>query len=81
MTPQYTILELRTFFQASNATFTYIGAIQLALTGKKTDHKMQDLHKLALEEIEKENPDMLIIDNLLAQMESLAEMNKIITTQ
>lgn len=69
------ILQLRTFFRVSNAAFDFTNAIQSAFNGIITPNKMQQLHKLALEEIEKENPDLLKIDNLLVEMEKLAEVN------
>jgi hypothetical protein len=69
------ISHLRTFFRVSNAAFDFTNAIQSAVNGIVTPNKMQQLHKLALEEIEKENPDLSKIDNLLAEMESLAELN------
>jgi len=65
------IETLRMFFRVSNAGFEFANAI----TGNKTPNNMQQLHKLALEEIEKENPDMAIIDKLLAEMQETAEVN------
>lgn len=69
------ISQLRTFFRVSNAAFDFTNAIQSAFNGSVTPTKMQQLHKLALEEIEKENPDLSKIHNLLAEMEGLAELN------
>jgi hypothetical protein len=67
---------LRTFFRISNAAFEFQNSIQLAIGGHITPNKMQQLHKIALVEIEKENPDLSLIDNLLAEMEKTAEVNK-----
>ena len=69
------ISQLRTFFRVSNAVFDFTSKINYAFNGVVTTNKMQELHKIALEEIEKENPDLLKIDNLLAEMEKLAEIN------
>ena len=69
------ISQLRTFCRVSNAAFDFTNAIQSAFNGIVTPNEMQQLHKLALEEIEKENPDLFKIDNLLAEMEKLAEVN------
>jgi hypothetical protein len=69
------ISQLRTFFRVSNAAFDFTNAIQSAFNGTVATNKMQQLHKLALEEIEKEIPDLSKIDNLLAEMENLAEVN------
>jgi len=69
------ISQLQTFFRVSNAAFDFTSAIQSAFNGIVSPNKMQQLHKLALEEIEKESPDLSKIDNLLAEMENLAELN------
>jgi len=67
---------LRTFFRISNAAFDFQNSIQLAIGGHITPNKMQQLHKLALVEVEKENPDLSLIDSFLLEMERLAEINK-----
>lgn len=69
------ISQLRTFFRVTNLAFDFGTSVQSAFNGIDTPNKMQQLHKLALEEIEKENPDLSKIDNLLAEMEKLAEAN------
>ena len=70
------IKTLQTFFRISNAVFEFQNSIQLVIGGHITPNKMQQLHKIALVEIEKENPDLSLIDNLLAEMEITAEANK-----
>jgi hypothetical protein len=70
------IKTLRTFFRVSNAVFEFQNSIQLAFSGRIVLSKMQQLHKIALVEIEKETPDLSLIDNLLAEMESTAEQMK-----
>lgn len=70
------IKTLRAFFRISNAAFEFKNAIQLALSGHIVPSKMHQLHKLALVEIEKENPDLSLIEKLLAEMENTAEQMK-----
>lgn len=70
-----TIKTLRTFFRVTNAVFEFQNSIQLAVSGYISPSKMYQLHKIALNEIEKENPDLLLIDNLLAEMEITAAKN------
>lgn len=67
------IKALRTFFRVSNAAFEFQNSIQFAFSGHIVPTKMQQLHKMALVEIEKETPDLSLIDNLLAEMENTAE--------
>ena len=67
------IKTLRTFFRISNATFEFLNSIQLALSGHIVPNRMQQLHELALFEIEKENPDLSLINKLMAEMEITAE--------
>lgn len=69
------IKTLRTFFRVSNAVFEFQNSIQLAFSGHIVPTKMQQLHKMALIEIEKEKPDLSIIDNLFDEMQKLAESN------
>ena len=65
------VQKLRTFFRISNAVFDCANVVQLAFYGNIFPSKMKHLHKIALEEIEKENPDLLKINKLLTEMESL----------
>jgi hypothetical protein len=67
--------HLRTFLTISNAAFDFINSIHLAFNRPIPPNKMQELHKLALKEIEKESPDLSKIDYFLAEMESLAAAN------
>ena len=66
---------LRTFFKVSNAAFDCAMIMSAAFGGKSVVTPMHELHKLALIEIEKETPDLLIIDKYLYQMELLADEN------
>lgn len=70
------IETLQTFFRVSNAVFEFQNSMQLAISGHIAPNKMHQLHKLALIEIEKENPGLSLIDKLLAEMESTAEQMK-----
>ena len=70
------IKKLRTFFIISNAAIEFYNSIQLAVSGHIVTSKMHQLHKMALVEIEKETPDLSLIYNLLAEMESTAEKMK-----
>lgn len=70
------IKALRTFFSVSNAAFEFQNSIQLAFSDHIAPSKMHELHKLALIEIEKETPDLSLIDKLLADMESTSEQMK-----
>lgn len=67
------IKTLRIFFRISNAAFEFQNSIQLAISGYVSQSKKHQLYKLALVEIEKENPDLSLIDKLLVEMESTAE--------
>jgi hypothetical protein len=62
------IEKLKAFFGVSNAFFEIQNNIQLAMGGHVMPNKMQQLHKIALVEIEKENPDLSLIDKLLDEM-------------
>ena len=73
MNKKVVIKLLRTFFSISNEIFDIEKIVQLHLNGIIIPKKMQYLHKLAMEELEKENPDLEIIDKLLAEMENLAK--------
>lgn len=66
------IKVLKTVFKASNLAFE-IG--EMWNTNKEVSN-MQKLHKLALQELEKETPDLEIVDSLLAEMEIEADKNK-----
>lgn len=69
--------KLKIFFSISTAAFTMMHSVSSALG--KTDQSispMEMLHRIALAEIEKEEPDINLIDTLLLQMEQLAEQNK-----
>jgi len=66
------IYALRTFFRVSNAAFDFSNSVQSACGGTVVTNEMHELHKIALEEIEKENPDLSKMDELLEEMENLA---------
>ena len=66
---------LRKFFRISNTGINCATSIQAALTGRVIDTPIYHLHRMALTEVEKDNPNLEIIDYLLMQMELLAEEN------
>lgn len=68
------IHQLRTFFRVTNAAFNFGMEMRAALGGKPVVSTMHHLHKMALEEIERENPDLLIINKYLEQMTLMAEV-------
>ena len=67
------IKHLRIFFRTSTAAFNFINSLNEAFGRTVTQNEMQELHKLALEEIEKETPDLSKIDKLLLEIETIAE--------
>lgn len=71
------IQTLRTFFRISTAAFEFVGKIaMIANCGRlMPENPMHVLHRIALMEIEKENPNMDYMNMLLAQMEDLATQN------
>lgn len=69
------IETLRKFFRVSNAVFTFSDAVVSALGGTPVMNEMRALHSLALNEVEKDSPDMDLISILLKEMEQLAEKN------
>jgi len=71
------INQLRIFFRMSNAAFDFSTKVNEATGGSGAGSEMQELHMVALIEVEKEEPDMVVLNNLLAQMEKLAERQAI----
>ena len=70
------ISTLRKFFRLTNASFAYMNSITIILGGKVQINPMEILHKMALTELEKTNPDLEIIYNLINQMEKLTNNNE-----
>lgn len=70
---------LRKYFQISCAAFNFAEYLRLVMAPSERlipiFNKMFELHKLALNELEKEDPDMLIVDNLILEMQNTAEEN------
>ena len=71
------IETLRTVFRISTAAFVFAHKVAEATGKYMVTQPMETLHWLALEELEKENPDMQKVDYLLAQMEELATQNAV----
>lgn len=60
----------------SNAAFAFADTVK-AMIGQNTEpDAIQVMHKRALNELEKENPDMELIDSILSEMEAQARLNK-----
>lgn len=66
------IEELRIFFRLSNATLDYAQKVNTAIGIVHLESEMQQLHRAALVEVEKESPDIGILDGLLEKMQNLA---------
>lgn len=77
MNAQQPIDAIRTFFKISVAAFDMRNTIVEAIGQTVTPSVMETLHRLALNESMKDNPDMEFIDNALLRMEELAEINKL----
>jgi hypothetical protein len=73
LTMNEAINRLRIFFRVSNAAIESVMNISAAFGNKPILTPMYQMHKLALHEIEKENPDLVIIDKYLLIMEGLAK--------
>ena len=69
------IKTLKQFFLISNAAFEMQKAILIAIGQDYNPSAMHELHKMALLELEKESPNLHLIDDLLIQMEGLAKSN------
>jgi hypothetical protein len=70
------IQTLKRFFKISTAAFDFKNTIITAFG--KTPHPttMELLHRIALKELERDNPNPEVLDELLFQMQLLAEQNK-----
>lgn len=69
------INALRAYFRVTCLGFEFGRNIQAVLGNKPLITQMEHLHSMALCEIEKDKPNMLLINKLLEQMELLAEQN------
>ena len=69
---------LRKFFQVSTTAFEFQERIVSILVGRTYNGRshMYILHIAALDELNKDEPDLKLIDTLLSEMERLAESNK-----
>ena len=68
---------LRQFFSISVAAFEMQYTISQALGNVGTKSYMHSLHINAKEEIDKENPNLEIVDKYLAMMEDEADKNNL----
>lgn len=67
------IKHLRAFFRASNIVFETVMAAGRTFGQATVISPMHKLHQLALEEVEKEMPDLEKIDFLFSEMKKEAE--------
>jgi hypothetical protein len=67
---------LKQFFTVTTASFTMMSSVSAAFGHKPQPTAMEMLHRMALAELEKEEPNSALLDGLLFQMEQLAEQNK-----
>ena len=81
-----TIKRLRAFFSITNAAFDLLETMfdaadsldaQLSKMPPKRQltKEVHDLHKAALKELEKESPDLSVIDGIMFEMERIAQRN------
>lgn len=70
------IETLKLFFTISNAAFEFQRTTMAALGHVPHPTAMEMLHKMALQELDKPEPNAALLDGLLFQMEQLAEQNK-----
>ena len=68
--------SLKQFFTVTNAAFTMMHSVSAAFGHIPHPTAMEMLHRMALTELEKEEPNAALLDGLLFQMEQLAEQNK-----
>lgn len=68
-----TIKQLRLFFRISNASFDVAYFFNMHLKNAAKKSEMKRLHKMALEEIEKKEPDLMKMYALLTQMIIVSE--------
>lgn len=77
MDKEKTIPKLRTFFRVSTAAFAFARTVQEQFSNTRIPMSvMESLHLKALEEVEKEKPNLCIIDSYLKDMQNLAEKNE-----
>lgn len=69
------ITSIRRFFKISNAAFEMQQTIAEAFGKRVPRSYMHSLHKIALIEINKKDPNMELINKLLIEMENEAEKN------
>jgi len=70
---QKSVDTLRKFFTVTVAAFEMHHSISLVFGNKGDISDMHHLHLIAKEEIEKVDPDLAKIDNLLSMMEDLTK--------
>lgn len=69
------INQLRIFFNFSVACFDFQRAVSNIFKTPNKLSEMYELHLKAKSELDKENPDLQVVESLLIDMENLAEKN------
>lgn len=71
--------QLLSFFRTSIAVFEFMQKMADIYSPDSTYNigcnKMYSLHRIALTELEKDNPDAVLVDNLLEEMQIFAEQH------
>lgn len=67
---------LKQFLTITTAAFTMMSSVSAAFGHRVQPTAMEMLHRMALAELEKDEPNAALLDGLLFQMEQLAEQNK-----
>jgi phosphoserine phosphatase len=70
------IQTLKLLFKISTAAFDFKNTIITALGKTPQTTTMELLHRIALKELERDNPNAAFLDGLLFHMEQLAEHDK-----
>lgn len=65
------IEALRKAFRISNAVLKCMEEIQIAIGIYQIPNKMKSLHKMVLFELEKPNPDMMLVNNIIEEIQNL----------
>ena len=67
---------LKLFFTVTTDAFTMTSSVSAAFGNIQQPTEMEMLHRMALAELEKEEPNVALIGGLLFQMGQLSEQNK-----
>lgn len=77
MEQQSKIKAMRAFFGISVASFDFARAVASFTDKAQAPSKMESLHRKALVEASKENPDLEFLESIIFDMQKLAEANTV----